>query len=364
MSTTNQELLKAALQFAEAFSSMVSGLKPELESAKSGDKGMVGVGKTSAPIGAPITLTATPTAPIGVEKVSAPTGSPITLPETTTVPEPKPVSKPSTTTRVRAPVEQQSARDFLAGIDPDEAEDVVVDATANLLSDMKQYLVNTNALVNLPSRDELAKAMSREQSTTVEIAMGTIKNNKGRGFTAPNGTVYVSGVLPTEMLDGEPDNVDQAADHDAVHESVHLMSAPGGATKILAEQGEQCNEGFTEYFAKRMCAKLGVQDVLAYPDHVAFVTKLVPVVGFPMIYTAYMKNGGIDPIVAKLTDVWIGKNDALLGDTKKKVHAAPKVRGSSDINREAAVTKISNYFKNNFPPTGAALNFWNAVFFG
>ena len=276
-----------------------------------------------------------------------------------------PVAKASTIARPRAPITQAAARDVLANVDPTEPEDVLLDGTANLLDDMRKYLVQNKGLVKLNSRAELAEAMAREQNTTVEIALGTINNNKGRGFTAPNGTVYVANILPSEMVEGETaEDIANTGDHDEVHETVHLMSAPGGATKILSEQGEQCNEGFTEYFAKQMCAKLGVADANAYADHVAFVRKLVPIVGFQSVYAAYMKNGGLDPIIDKLTDIWIGKNVALMATMKTKAHAPPKTKGTTVVDRTLARENMNNRFKNNFPPTGAMLNFWNAVFFG
>jgi hypothetical protein len=40
------------------------------------------------------------------------------------------------------------------------------------------------------------------------------------------------------------------------------------------------------------------------------MNKLAPVVGYHMFYTACMKNGGFNPVIDKLTDIWIGKNDA------------------------------------------------------
>lgn len=263
---------------------------------------------------------------------------------------PMPKAKPSTLSRVREPVEQDVARSFLAKVDPAEGQDVLMTASANLLDDMKKQLKATQRLLRVPDAEALAQAMSREstEGQTVEQARQLIANNQGRGFTGASGTVYV--------LDNVPET-----EHDEVHESVHLMSAPGGKTKIMAEYGEQLNEGFTEYFTKQMCARLGVPDATAYPEHVAFMQRLEPVVGHDMLYTAYMKNGGMDPIIEALTDKWLQKDDELFnGGIKTKPHAPPRQRNGTAGDRALSLVAMKKKF-GTFPPP--SLNFWNLVFF-
>ena len=116
------------------------------------------------------------------------------------------------------------------------------------------------------------------------------------------------------------------------------------------------NEAFTEYFTKQMCAKLGVPDAVAYPAHVAFMNKLAPVVGYDTLYTAYMKNGGFAPVLDKLAGIWIGKADALPGPQKP-----PSVKNLIDPAKVRA--SLDSKFKNNFPPEGAMMKFWDTVFF-
>ncbi|MGH8797792.1 MAG: hypothetical protein ACREXI_12105 [Caldimonas sp.] len=253
-------------------------------------------------------------------------------------------AKPSSTARSRAPIEPDAARDFLSKVDADEDEDNVRSATAELLHDMKTALASARRMVTVDSVDALAAAMAAENGISKVAAREMIDNNQGRGFTGKSGTVYVLGNTP------------QAA-HDEVHETVHLMSAPGGATQIMAKYGEQLNEALTEFFTKQMCAKLNVPDAVAYPEHVAFMNKLAPVVGYGMLYSAYMKNGGFDPVINKLTDIWIGKSDALPTPQKP-----PNTKGV--ISRDKVFEAMDKKFLNNFPPAGPALKFWNTVFFG
>ncbi len=250
----------------------------------------------------------------------------------------------STTRRDRAPIEQDKAREFLAKVDPTEDQEKVTEATANLLDDMKLKLTQTKRMVMVDNVDQLAEAMSRENGMSIPAAAEMIANNKGRGFTGKSGTVYVLGNTPE-------------AAHDEVHETVHLMSAPGGATQIMGKYGEQLNEACTEYFTKQMCAKLNVPDAVAYPEHVDFMKKLAPVVGYNLIYTAYMKNGGFDPVISKLTDIWVGKMEDLPTPQKP-----PNVKGV--VNRDKALEAMDKKFLNNFPPSGPAMKFWNTVFFG
>jgi hypothetical protein len=50
------------------------------------------------------------------------------------------------------------------------------------------------------------------------------------------------------------------------------------------------------------------------------MNKLASVVGYHIFYTAYMKSGGFNPVIDKLTDIWIGKNDAPPGAAEAAEH--------------------------------------------
>jgi hypothetical protein len=86
------------------------------------------------------------------------------------------------------------------------------------------------------------------------------------------------------------------------------------------------------------------------------MNKLAPVVGYGTLYAAYMKNGGFDPVLDKLTGIWIKKADTLPGPQKP-----PSVKGVIDPAK--ARTQLQSKFKNNFPPKDVMLKFWDTVFF-
>ena len=67
-----------------------------------------------------------------------------------------------------------------------------------------------------------------------------------RGFTA-------SGAKAGEIsyiVDAENQNSDGET-HDLIHELVHVLS--GVTTKILTAHGDNANEGFTEYYTRKIC---------------------------------------------------------------------------------------------------------------
>ena len=87
-------------------------------------------------------------------------------------------------------------------------------------------------------------------------------------------------------------------------------SAPGGTTRIKNDFGDPLNEGFTEMFTKQFCAELGVADAPAYPNEVAFVTKLAAAVSYGAVFQAYMKNAGMDEILKTLSARWASRSEA------------------------------------------------------
>ena len=240
-------------------------------------------------------------------------------------------------------IDQDEAREGVGEIDERSEDGVIIASTAKLLQGLVTNMKLTKGLVLVDSVDALAGEMGKENGISKQEARQMIDSNQGRGFTGKSGTLYVIGTAPE-------------ADHDVVHETVHLLSAPGGGTKIMAKYGEQLNEGCTEFFTKKMCAQMKVKDAAAYPAHVAFMNKLVGVVGLGMLHTAYMKDGGFDPVLAKLADIWISKDSTLPGPQKP-----PKVKGS--IARDKAVESLDKRFQSGFPPEGPGMKFWDIVFF-
>ncbi|MCB9671848.1 MAG: hypothetical protein H6736_18575 [Alphaproteobacteria bacterium] len=238
--------------------------------------------------------------------------------------------------------DQDTIRGVVDTMDTTRGEDTVVEETAECLDELMGNLRKTGKMVIVKNLDELAAAFAADKSMPVDTAKQRILENKGRGFTGTDGTVYV--------LAG----ADSA--HDCVHETVHIMSAPGGATKILAEWGEQLNEGFTEFFTKQMCAKLGVTDAASYVDHVAFMNKLAPVVGHATLYKAYMQNQGMDGVLDVLVKKWVEQGDTIT----KSVYRPPKTSG--DIDPVKCRDQLTTKLKSSFPPTGPMLNFWSAVY--
>jgi len=177
-------------------------------------------------------------------------------------------------------------------------------------------------------------------------AKAKLIEGKSRGFTAPDGEIYV--------LDGGKDPEGKpSTDHDKVHETVHLMSASGGLTKIKKAYGDQVNEGFTEYFTKRMCKELGVSDCAAYPQW-KFIQRVERVVGYPALYKAYMQDGGPSDIIGKLADLWMSKADSFPPNDGK---AHPDVPNS---NRGRNIRALEGKLRNNGLPTGAD-RFWDVL---
>lgn len=244
------------------------------------------------------------------------------------------------------PENDGDARDAVRDVKvTDESEDEVTTKTSQMLDSLKSALLKGGKMIMVANKQELAEAYANDKNISVEQAMQGIDANQGRGFTATTGDVYV--------LDGAPETP-----HDQVHETVHLMSAPGRLTKILNKYGEQLNEGFTEYFTKEMCKKLKVEDAVSYPDHVAFITRVVGKLGYAAAYRAYMQDGGMDEIVAGLVKLWFAN------EAKIKVPAhKPWKKTNVLFTQEEAVLAMKKKISTAFPPVGPALNFWNNAVF-
>jgi len=257
------------------------------------------------------------------------------------------------TVRDRKKISPEELRGFLAGVDFADGEDKAMTATAGALQDMMQKLTEEGKIKHLSSRRELAHAMQVENNAeNDDFWFGMLQNNAGRGFTAKDGTIYTATTLPQEGRKATkydpPEDLtvtNAGAEHDKVHESVHVMSAPGGRTRIIADYGEQLNEGFTEYFAIQMCQKLNVPVVPAYPDEVAFVRKLAANYGASKVYAAYLKNGGFAPILTDLIATWKEKDATLTANKSTQRFAVPKIQGSTNFDEGQAIGKMNNFLK-------------------
>jgi hypothetical protein len=70
-----------------------------------------------------------------------------------------------------------------------------------------------------------------------------------------------------------------------VHESMHLFSHD-----FLKKTGTNANEGAAEYFAKKLCAELGVARGVHYADQLARVEKLAALAGDDVLAAAYFQD--------------------------------------------------------------------------
>ncbi|MEZ4453736.1 MAG: DUF4157 domain-containing protein [Nannocystaceae bacterium] len=175
------------------------------------------------------------------------------------------------------------------GREPSERDRDILGVSATLVRRMQEESVE-RGLIRVVDMDGLIRGYAESHHTNLEYAREYITMNRSRGFTAPDGLVWV--------LRGD------AELHDLVHETVHLCSAPAGKTKIRRAYGDEVNEVFTEFFAARYCDLLDVPAAVAYPRQLAFGEALAAAVGIPAMYDAYMKDQGLDAILTKLVEIW------------------------------------------------------------
>lgn len=81
------------------------------------------------------------------------------------------------------------------------------------------------------------------------------------GFTAPNNTIYIN--KTAQAVDTMP------------HEILHRHE--DGA--VINQMGENFNEGFTEYLTQKAVKAMGYSPTSSYPDDLAVIKKLVPIIG-------------------------------------------------------------------------------------
>ena len=90
-----------------------------------------------------------------------------------------------------------------------------------------------------------------------------------------------------------------------IHEMIHILSAQGGQTKILADYGAGLNEGFTHMFTKKACAWDGITVNAAYEGPTEFVEALERKYGTPLLYDAYFKDK-MDLLLDAMVSTWDG----------------------------------------------------------
>ena len=137
----------------------------------------------------------------------------------------------------------------------------------------------------------------------LENAKTQLADAKCRAFTNQKSEAWFFGATP-ELSD-------------VIHEIVHILSAQGGQTKILADYGAGLNEGFTHMFTKMACGWNSIAVKAAYATETAFVEKLAAKYGTPLLYQAYFKDQ-MDSLVNAMVDTYEGYVVAgLLKDGKR-----------------------------------------------
>jgi hypothetical protein len=209
------------------------------------------------------------------------------------------------------------------------------------VTEMDKVLKDEKKLVICKDMGDMATFLAEDEDTSVGAARTKLDDNKARAFTAEK-----TGVIYFLQCDETP--------HDMIHETVHVVSAPGGTTRIKNEFGDPLNEGFTEMFTKEICLKRKVRIAPAYPNEVAFVMKLQRLVGVPLVFQAYMKNAGMGAILALLSRRWQERSEALGTDEATRAFVAP-AEESDRLDTLAARLKEGAFLK------GEAKEFWDAI---
>jgi len=250
-------------------------------------------------------------------------------------------SSRSTQQPERDPTPKQSRiREQIAAVDVTKMKDSEIFALgAGTAKAMLSQVQQDKRAIICKDMDALAAAMAEDEDSTVEAAKERLLKNKARAFTAEKtGVIYFLKCPETP--------------HDEIHETVHLVSAPGGKTVILSKFSELLNEGFTEFFTIKYCAELEVEVAPAYPEEVSFVTKLAKAVGLPMLHSAYIQNRGLDAIISSLADRWGKARAKWLAAFSTKDFPVPE--GQPGREAELAARFKDNSYKE-------APKWWNAI---
>ncbi|MEO1401706.1 MAG: DUF4157 domain-containing protein [Cyanobacteria bacterium J06635_1] len=130
-----------------------------------------------------------------------------------------------------------------------------------------------------------------------------LKAAQCRGFTNQKSQTWYYSQDPVEASD-------------VVHEMVHILSAKGGGTQLMAELGTFINEGVTHMFTKKLCGNMGITVAEAYPAETAFAEQLATAHGISLLYKAYFK-GNVDGLLTAMAQKYEGYvNGGQLGNGK------------------------------------------------
>lgn len=176
----------------------------------------------------------------------------------------------------------------------------ILDDANNIIKSMENYLEGNGKIAIVDDQEALAKALAADngQPDDWPAQLEKIKEDVSTGFTAKDGTVFLVRTA--------------AIAHDRVHESVHVLSAQGGRTQILEDFNVSLNEGFTEYFTMAACQRQNIRSSGAYATQLAFVERIIAVVGVAAATQAYLGDGGLDAIITTLAERWVGRRQGII----------------------------------------------------
>ncbi|NET37778.1 MAG: DUF4157 domain-containing protein [Cyanothece sp. SIO1E1] len=194
--------------------------------------------------------------------------------------------------------------DFLGGDDAlyhmaEKITDVMkIPNTINITSDKNVFIREYAKYLSIQQEGDESKTDEKLGQAKTQL-----EDANCRGFTNQKSQTWYYG--------------DQPALSDAVHEMVHILSARGGLTGILADYGAGLNEGFTHLFTTKVCNLLGIQVNPAYQQATAFAKQLEAEYGISLIYQAYFK-GNMNLLLTAMADKWKGYAESgVLGNGSK-----------------------------------------------
>ncbi|WP_260655040.1 RHS repeat domain-containing protein, partial [Yersinia intermedia] len=169
--------------------------------------------------------------------------------------------------------------------------------------------IQKEKILQYVDKDSLIQQFSNESSLSLSEAKDYIEKTESFGFTASN-------------LKGKPifafSDKNAGGEHYARHESIHLLSAPGGLTG-LQTVNNNLNEAATEVTTRLIESHLGLNDSAtmsaynrAYPGLAEFVIKLIDVGGDRAkggLLSSYLQNTGLTDMITPLAELWIERTD-------------------------------------------------------
>lgn len=169
--------------------------------------------------------------------------------------------------------------------------------------------IQKEKILQYVDKDSLIQQFSNESSLSLSEAKDYIEKTESFGFTASN-------------LKGKPifafSDKNAGGEHYARHESIHLLSAPGGLTG-LQTVNNNLNEAATEVTTRLIESHLGLNDSAtmsaynrAYPGLAEFLIKLIDVGGDRAkggLLSSYLQNTGLTDMITPLAELWIERTD-------------------------------------------------------